>query len=109
MHTSLSKSKLTKDDLMPLVYEELRRVAHRYLLGETPGHTLHATALVNEAYVKLAAQRTELHDKSKFLVVACQAMRHILVDYARAKGRQKRGLRPKKVTLRDHSRITKHR
>ena len=56
-------------------------------------------ALVNEAYLKLAGQRTEWHDKSKFLAVAARAMRHILVDHARAQGRQKRGLRAKKITL----------
>ena len=99
MHPSFNENKRTVDELMPSVYEELRRLAHRYLLGERPGHTLRATALVNEAYLKLAVQRTELHDRSKLLIVACQAMRHILVDHARAQGRQKRGLRPKKVTL----------
>jgi RNA polymerase sigma-70 factor (ECF subfamily) len=99
MHPSIGKNKLTADEMMPLVYEDLRRVAHRYLLGEMPGHTLRPTALVNEAYLKLAAQRKELHDKSKFLGVACRAMRNILVDHARARGRQKRGLRPKMVTL----------
>src|SRR6516225_11325971 len=56
-------------------------------------------ALVNEAYLKLAGQRTEWRDKSKFLAVAARAMRHILVDHARSQSRQKRGLRPKKVTL----------
>jgi RNA polymerase sigma factor (TIGR02999 family) len=99
MHPSINKGKPTVDELMPQVYEELRRLAHRYLLDETRGHTLRATALVNEAYLKLANQRTELHDRSKFLTVACRTMRHILVDHARARGRQKRGLRPKKVTL----------
>jgi RNA polymerase sigma factor (TIGR02999 family) len=99
MHPSINTTKSTVDELMPLVYEELRRLAHRYLLTETRAHTLRATALVNEAYLKLASQRTELHDKSKFMAVACRAMRHILVDHARAQGRQKRGLRPKKVTL----------
>jgi len=99
MHDSFSKSKLTVDELMPSVYEELRRLARRYLLGETPGHTLWPTALVPEAYVKLAGQRTEWHDKSKFVAVAARAMWHILVDHARSQGRQKRGLRRKKVTL----------
>jgi len=99
MHPSIGKNKLTADELMPLFYEDLRRLAHRYLLGERPGHTLRPTALVNEAYLKLAAQHTELHDKSRFLAVACRAMRNILVDHARARGREKRGLRPKKVTL----------
>ena len=99
MQNTDSKSKLTVDELMPSVYDELRRLAYRYLLGETPGHTLRPTALVNEAYLKLAAQRTEWRDKSKFLTVAARVMRHILVDHARAQGRQKRGQRPNKVTL----------
>ena len=74
-------------------------MAYRYFLGENPGHTLRPTALVNEAYLRLAGQRTDWHDKSKFLAVAARAMRHILVDHARAQGRQKRGLRAKKITL----------
>lgn len=99
MQGSFGNSKLTVDELMPAVYEELRRLACRYLRGERPDHTLRATALVNEAYLKLVGQRTEWRDKSKFLAVAARAMRHILVDHARAQGRQKRGLRPKRVTL----------
>lgn len=96
---SFSEGKLTVDELMPSVYDDLRRIAYRYLLGEAPGHTLRPTALVNEAYVKLAGQRTEWRDKSRFLAVAARVMRHILVDHARAQRRQKRGLRPQKVTL----------
>lgn len=92
-------SKLTVDELMPLVYEELRRLASRYLFSERPGHTLRPTALVHETYLKLARGGTEWHDKLKFLAAAASAMRHILVDHARAQARQKRGGRPKKVTL----------
>jgi RNA polymerase sigma factor (TIGR02999 family) len=99
MQDSSSGSKLTADRLMPLVYEELRRLASRYLLNERPGHTLRATALVNEAYLKLATGRTEWHDRLKFLAAAASAMRHILVDHARAQNRLKRGSRPNKVTL----------
>lgn len=99
MQDSLCTSKLTVDELMPSVYEELHRLARRYLRGETPGHTLRPTALVNEAYLKLAGQRTEWRDKTRFFAVAARAMRNILVDHARSKGRQKRGLRPRKVTL----------
>jgi RNA polymerase sigma factor (TIGR02999 family) len=84
---------------MPSVYEELRRLANRYLLGERPGHTLRPTALVHETYLRLANGCTEWHDKLKFLAAAASAMRHILIDHARAQGRQKRGGRPKKVTL----------
>jgi RNA polymerase sigma factor (TIGR02999 family) len=99
MQGAPSKSKQTVDELMPSVYEELRRLARRYLVGERPGHTLRPTALVNEVYLKLAGQGTEWHDKSKFIVVASRAMRHILVDYARSQGRKKRGMRPQKITL----------
>ena len=94
-----SESKLTVDELMPLVYEELRRLASRYLLGERPGHTLRPTALVHETYLRLAGGSAEWHDRLKFLAAAATAMRHILVDHARAQGRQKRGGRPRKVTL----------
>src|SRR5215472_2572641 len=100
-----SESKLTVDELMPLVYEELRRLASRYLLGERPGHTLRATALVHEAYLRLAGSHRELHDKSEFLALAARVMRHILVDHARAQGRQKRGGRPKKITLTESSAV----
>jgi RNA polymerase sigma factor (TIGR02999 family) len=101
VHDSFGKSKLTVDELMPSVYEELRRRAYRYLRLEKPGHTLRPTALVNETYLKLASQRTEWRDKSKFVAVAARAMRHILVDHARSQCRQKRGLGPRKVTLND--------
>jgi RNA polymerase sigma factor (TIGR02999 family) len=99
MQDPLSDNKLIADEMMPSVYEELRRLAYRYLLREAPGHTLPATALVNEAYIRLAGQRTQWRNKSQFLAVAAGAIRHILVDHARAQGRQKRGRRPKKVTL----------
>lgn len=99
MQDSSSGSKFTADQLMPLVYEELRRLASRYLLNERPGHTLHATALVHEAYMKLAARRADWQDRSQFLAVSASAMRQILVDHARAQGRLKRGSRPNKVEL----------
>jgi RNA polymerase sigma factor (TIGR02999 family) len=99
MQGAFNTSKQTVDELMPSVYDELRRLAHRYLLGERPGHTLRPTALVNEVYLKLARQRTEWQDKSKFVAVAARAMRHILVDHARSQSRKKRGLRPQRVTL----------
>jgi RNA polymerase sigma factor (TIGR02999 family) len=99
MKDGCSESKLSVDVLMPSVYEELRRLANRYLLGERPGHTLRPTALVHETYLRLANGCTEWHDELKFLAAAASAMRHILIDHARAQGRQKRGGRPKKVTL----------
>lgn len=99
MQESLTVSRLTVDRLMPSVYEELRRLASRYLRNERPGHTLRPTALVHEMYLKLATGPTEWHDRPRFLAAAATAMRHILVDHARSQARLKRGCRPKKVTL----------
>jgi RNA polymerase sigma factor (TIGR02999 family) len=80
------------DRLYPLVYEELRRVAHRALRGERTGHTLGTTGLVHEAYMRLADQsRLEYHDRGHFYGIAARAMRHILVDYARRHSAAKRG------------------
>ena len=79
-------------ELTPLVYEELRRVAHRYLSGQRSGHTLQTTALVNEAYLRLADQTNpSWHDRAHFFAVAARAMRQILVSYARMQHAQKRG------------------
>jgi RNA polymerase sigma factor (TIGR02999 family) len=76
--------------LMPLVYEQLRALASRYMKGERQDHTLRATALVHEAYVKLAAGGLPYEDRVHFFAVAARVMRRILVDYARARGRAKR-------------------
>lgn len=79
-------------ELIPLVYEELRRLAHHYMGGQRPDHTLQATALVNEAYLRLAGQTSpDFTNRSHFLSVAAQAMRQILVNHARAAQSQKRG------------------
>lgn len=78
--------------LMPLVYDELHRLAHRYLRHERPSHTLQTTALVHEAYLKLADQtKTSWQNRAQFFAVAAQVMRHILVDYARSRRASKRG------------------
>src|SRR5580704_11230968 len=88
--------------LVPLVYEELRHLAARRLRQERPDHTLQATALVHEAYVKLAAQRdTKWQNRAQFFGVASQAMRRILVDYARGQQRIRRGGKQQKVSLDD--------
>jgi RNA polymerase sigma factor (TIGR02999 family) len=80
------------EKLAPLVYDELRRLAHYYMEGQRPDHTLQTTALVNEAYLRLADQRTPtFRDRSHFLAVAAKAMRQILVNHAKAQQRQKRG------------------
>ena len=89
-------------DLMPLVYDELRRLAARYISRERPGQTLQATALVNEAYVRLAAERPrEFANRTHFLAIAALSMRQILVQRARARGAKKRGGAPQRVTLND--------
>lgn len=80
------------DDLVAVVYDELRGLARRYLAAETKRHTLQPTALVHEAYLKLSEQdRADWNDKSHFFAVAAQAMRRILVDHARGRKAKKRG------------------
>ena len=72
------------DDLIPLVYEELRRMAQGHMARERDGHTMQATALVNEVYLKLKNERaSSWHNRAQFFAVAAQMMRRILVDYAR--------------------------
>ncbi len=88
------------DRLLPLVYHELRRIAHQQLLAERPDHTLSTTALVHEAYVKLVDQtRAQWTDRAHFLAVAARAMRRILVDYARQRQAAKRGGAQRPVTF----------
>ena len=88
------------EKLAPLVYDELQRLAHRYMEGQRSDHTLQTTALVNEAYLRLADQaRPNFANRSHFLAVAAKAMRQILVDHARAAQRQKRGADAAKVQL----------
>ena len=79
-------------ELTPLVYGELRRLAHRHMGGERPDHTLQTTALVNEAYLRLAGQSNpRWQNRAHFFAVAARAMRQILVSYARSQRSQKRG------------------
>jgi RNA polymerase sigma factor (TIGR02999 family) len=76
---------------IPLVYDELRRVAHRYLQKERPGHTLQSTALVHEAYLRLERQgTTQFKNRAHFLAICAQLMRQILVEYARNRNAAKR-------------------
>src|SRR3954447_21645552 len=88
-------------DLAPLVYDELRRLAGAYMRRERPGQTLQATALVHEAYLRLAGAGTPWHDKRHFIGIAARSMRQILVERARARGAQKRWAGLNRVTLSD--------
>lgn len=88
------------DQLVPDVYEELRKIAHRHLRKERSGHTLNTTALVHESYVSLAgSDKLEWESRTHFCAVASRAMRHILVDYARRRAAAKRGGGRIQVTL----------
>lgn len=88
-----------RDQLIPVLYDELHRLAERSLRGERPNHTLQATALVHEAYLRLVGADVPWEDRAHFLAVAARVMRRILVDYARSRGRHKRGGDFARVTL----------
>ena len=93
--------------LMPLVYDELRRIASRHMKRERVGHTLQTTAVVNEAYLRLVGQReVEWKDRIHFFAVAAQVMRHLLVDHARGRGRVRRGAGAHKVSLDEAAIVT---
>lgn len=88
------------DRLLPLVYEELRQIAHRHLIGRGQDDTLVTTALVHEAYLKLVDQsQAQWKDRAHFFAVASLAMRHVIVDRARARASVKRGGKRRQVTL----------
>ena len=81
-----------RDRLVPIVYEELRRLAHHHMRGEREGHTLQTTALVNEVYLRLAGiDGLRSRDRAQFFGLAATLMRRVLVDYARHRAREKRG------------------
>ena len=88
------------DELVPLVYEQLRRLAHQRLLAQRPDHTLNTTALVHEAYLRLVdVERARWQDRAHFFAAAATVMRNLLVDYARARNAYKRGGGRVKVEL----------
>lgn len=88
------------DRLMPLVYDELRRLAHHYLSQERTGHTLQPTALVNEAYLRLIDQQNaDWQNRTHFFAVAARIMRHLLIDHARSRQYAKRGGGALRVSL----------
>ena len=83
---------VARDQLMPLVYEELHRLAHRYMKRESLGHTLQTSALINEAFVRLVDQKNvRWQNRAHFFAIAARMMRRILVDYARSRNYAKRG------------------
>ncbi|MFN7932057.1 MAG: sigma-70 family RNA polymerase sigma factor [Bryobacteraceae bacterium] len=86
-------------ELLPLVYDQLRSLADKYMRSERQGHTLQATALVHEAYMRLAGADVDYENRVHFFAVAAGVMRRILVDHAKSRGRQKRGAGAAKVTL----------
>jgi RNA polymerase sigma factor (TIGR02999 family) len=89
-----------REALVPLVYDELRRIARRHLWHQRPNHTLQSAALVNEAYLRLVHQKSpQWQNRAHFFGVAAQAMRHILVDYARSRLAAKRGAGAPRFTL----------
>ena len=81
-----------REQLVPIVYDELRQLAHHYMRGERAGHTLQTTALVNEVYLRLAGiDAMRWRDRAHFFAMTATLMRRVLVDYARQRGREKRG------------------
>ena len=98
------------DKLMPLVYEELRRVAHHYMRQERPGHTLQTTAIVNEAYIHLINQReVQWQNRTHFFGIASLIMRRILTGYARSRQCAKRGGSAQQVALEEAMLVSEER
>jgi RNA polymerase sigma factor (TIGR02999 family) len=99
--------KAALDQLIPIVYDELRRQASRYLRQERPGHTLQTTALIHEAYLRLIDQKSvQWQNRAQFFGIAAQLMRRILVDHARTKHRAKRGGSAVRISLSDATAVT---
>lgn len=105
-----SGDKTALDKLTPLVYEELRRLAHGYIKRERPDHTLQTTALVHEAYLRLVDQEDiRWQNRAHFFAVSAQVMRHILVDYARKSRSRKRGGSAQRVSLDEGAIVSRER
>lgn len=98
------------DQLMPLVYSELHRLAHRYIRKERPGHTLQTSALLNEAFMRLVDQKdVTWKSRAHFFAIAAQMMRRILVDYARSRRYAKRGGDAQQVTFDEELAVSRQR
>ncbi len=88
------------DQLVPVVYQKLRRLARHHMAGQRPGHTLQATALVNEAYMRLIdCEQVNWKDRAHFFAISARMMRRVLVEFARARQYQKRGAGARKTSL----------
>ena len=94
------------DELYPLVYDELHRLARRYMSRERKGHTLQTTALINEAYVRLGGQKVNWANRSHFFAISAQIMRRILIDHARRHAYAKRGGGAQQVSLDEAATVT---
>jgi RNA polymerase sigma-70 factor, ECF subfamily len=95
------------EQLMPLVYEELRRMAKNYMRRQPSGHTFQTTELIHEAYLKIdAGKEKNWQNRAHFFGVAAKAMRHILVDYAKSKHRHKRGGRQNRITFAEETAVS---
>lgn len=100
LHAFAGGNRDALDQLIPLVYEELHRLARAQLRHERPHHTLDSTALLHEAYLRLCGiNRVQWHDRNHFMAVAARVMRRVLTDYARARQRDKRGAGAALVSL----------
>jgi RNA polymerase sigma-70 factor (ECF subfamily) len=89
------------EDLLPLVYAELHRLARSYMRRERPDHTLQATALINEAYLRLVGEDVDWNSREHFIGLAAHVMRRVLVDYARTRNAEQRGGGLKRVEMQD--------
>ncbi len=89
------------EDLLPMVYEQLQHIAAAVFAGERQGHTLQATALIHEAWLKLGVEAKDVRDRRHFFALAARAMRQVLADYARGAKRDKRGGGNRRLTLVD--------
>jgi RNA polymerase sigma factor (TIGR02999 family) len=99
--------KYALEQLMPLVYSELRSMARRHMRGQPQGHTFQTTDLIHETYLKIAGgEERNWQSRSHFFGVAAKAMRHILVDYARSRKNKKHGGWQERVTLAENMRVT---
>ena len=98
------------EKLMPLIYEELKKMARRYMRQQNPDHTLQTTALIHEAYLRMVKQKEKhFENRAHFFGVAAQAMRHILVDYARERHTAKRGGGVRPISLEEAALVTQER